>query len=83
MSDPFADYTPGLESPPMGGFAITPDDTADLPHVVRALNVGTAGVVRVLTLDGSDISLSVVAGVLVPLRVLAAGTTADQIVGLY
>lgn len=86
MSDPFADYTPGLESPPTGGFAITPSDSTDLPQVTRALNVGTAGTLRVLTQDGSDVTLTVAAGILVPLRarrILQAGTTADQLVGLY
>jgi hypothetical protein len=86
MSDPFRNFTTSLESPPEGGFAITPDDSADLPVVTRGLNAGSAGAVRVTMRDGSEITLTVAAGVIVPLRaarVWASGTTAGALVGLY
>lgn len=86
MSDPFKNFTTSLESPPEGGFAITPDDTQDLPVVTRGLNAATAGTLHVTMRDGSEITLSVAAGVILPLRaarVWASGTSADGLVGLY
>lgn len=86
MPDIFENFRPGLESPAAGGFAIQPDDGADLPFVTRAVNVGVSGVLHVTMADGSDLRVSLAAGGLVPLRVSrvwATGTTAQDIVGLY
>ena len=69
--------------------AVTPDDGADLPVYAKALYLGVAGSVRVLTVDAPDGEAVVFAnhpaGYL-PLqvrRVLATGTTAGQIVALF
>jgi len=86
MSDPFDGYAAGLESPATGAFEIAPDDNADLPFVTRALNVQTTGAVRVSTLNGDTVTLFIAAGGVLPIRVsrvLATGTTATNIVGLY
>ncbi len=86
MADRFKDYAAGLDSPPVGGFAVTPDDAADLAVASRGLNVGAAGAVRVTTVDGSDLTLELAAGGIVPIRVTrvwATGTTAGAIVALY
>ena len=86
MSDPFQKHTAGLESPPSDGFAITPDDGADLPVSVRGLNVGVAGTVRLTTVKGSVITVSVAAGSVFPVRaskVWNSGTSASLITGLY
>ena len=68
---------------------MTPDDGADLPVYAKALYLGVAGSVRVLTVDAADGEAVVFAnhpaGYL-PVqvrRVLATGTTAGQIVALF
>lgn len=43
MSDKYSQFTHGLNSPPYGGFDITPSDATDLSTVTRALNVGVSG----------------------------------------
>ena len=72
--------------PPVSGFAITPNDSADLPEITRAIWVGVAGNVRVLFAnDTTPVILKGVVG-LVPgsfKRVYATGgTTALDMVGL-
>lgn len=86
MTDTFDGYVLGLESPATNAFAIIPNDTTELPTVTRALNVATSGAVRVTTLSGDTVTLFVAAGGVMPIRVsriLATGTTATGIVGLY
>ncbi|MFW2541585.1 spike base protein, RCAP_Rcc01079 family [Primorskyibacter sp. 2E107] len=86
MTDHFSKFSRSITSPPFGGYAITPDDGADLPTVTRALNVGVPGTVRATLLDGSDVTLHIGAGSLFPMRatrIWATGTTAGNLVGLY
>ena len=86
MSDRFSSNTASLTGPASHGFAITPDDSADLAETTRALYVGTGGSLAVRMLSGNVVTLSgVVAGSILPLRidrVLLSGTTAGGIVGL-
>ena len=58
-SDTFSNSTEGLNSPPDHVFAITPNDSADLPNVTRALWVASAGNLQV-TLNGMADGTSVV-----------------------
>ena len=64
--------------------AVTPSDTN--PQQYRALYVGGAGNVAVKTLGGNSVTFqSVPAGAVLPIEViavLAAGTTATNIVGM-
>lgn len=80
------DHASGLTSPALFGFAISPDDTQDLPRPTRALMVGAAGDVRVTLLSGDELVLpSLLPGAQYALRVSrvhASDTTATQIVGL-
>lgn len=71
-----------IVSPPHRAAEVTPSDTADLPHVARALYVGGAGDVRVTTVAGDTVTLAGLSGqhVLMVLRVWATGTTATGIV---
>lgn len=83
--DAFTDLQPGLQSPALRIEPITPSDTEDLAHVTRALNVATAGTVRVTTVTGQTGDIHVAAGIPFPIRavrVLATGTTATGITGL-
>jgi hypothetical protein len=86
MNDSFRKHTRSLTSPPEHGAAIVPGD-ADLGHVSRALYVGGGGDVAVRLQDGTEFTLAnVPTGTLLPIRVirvLATGTTATQIVGLW
>lgn len=87
ISDPFAGRVPGLDSPVSGGFAVTAEDDADLARATRAVIVAGGGDLAVQMLDGTRIVLpALAAGVVYPVRlarVLATGTTATGVVGLY
>ena len=69
--------------------AVTPSDTVDLTAYAKALYVGAAGNVRVLTVGGEDADATTFANHPVgwlPVqvrRVLATGTTATQIVAAF
>ena len=86
MQDRYETYATGLESPAMHGFAVTPDDDADLPELTRALYVGSAGAVGVVLASGASVTFTGIAGgTLLPIRarrVRATATTAGSIVGL-
>lgn len=86
MADTFSSHTEGLNSPPSNLIAVTPSDSTDLPHVSRGLNVAQSGTVRVTTLGGTTADITIVAGIVMPLRVArvwASGTTATGIVALF
>lgn len=86
MNDRFSSYAKGLTAPATGIAEITPSDTEDLAQVSRGLIIGGAGEVRVRMLDGSEGTVTLAAGVGIPLRVVrvfATGTTASGIVALY
>jgi len=87
ITDHFDSFTPNPSAPVTGGFAITPDDSADLTTLPRALMVGSGGDLAVVLKDGSALTLpALVPGVIYPIRarrILVSGTGADGIVGLY
>lgn len=75
-----------LSAPCDAHFAITPDDGADLGIVPRALFCGGAGSVVLRDRNGTEAAYALAAGQILPfrpVRVLATGTTATGIVGLY
>ena len=85
MYDFFHDRTSGLESPATRLAGVTPNDTADLNFVSRAIAVGTEGFVQLITIGGDAGRVYVVPGAPFPIRarrVLATGTTASDIVAL-
>ncbi|HTO28109.1 MAG TPA: hypothetical protein VL017_05920 [Devosia sp.] len=86
MPDLFSNHAPGLESPAVHGFAISPSDGADLADVTRAVYVGGSGNLALTLLSGATLTFTGVAGgTLLPLRtkaVKATGTTATNLVGL-
>jgi hypothetical protein len=85
MNDSFRKHTRSLTSPPEHGAAVVPG--ADLGHVTRALYVGGGGDVAVRLQDGTELTFAnVPTGTLIPIRVtrvLATGTSATQIIGLW
>lgn len=64
---------------------VTPSDTDDLPFICKALYVGTAGNLSIVTKAGNTVILTNVVGLL-PIRVkrvTAANTTATNISALF
>lgn len=86
MPDRFSDHAIALESPATHGFAVTPNDGADLAEITRAIYVGASGNLAVTLASGADVTLAgVPGGTLLPLRlrrIKATGTSATSIVGL-
>lgn len=87
MADnPFATYSQSVTAPAIDAFAVTPNDNVNLPQTVRALYIGVAGDISLVTAQGSTVSFTNLAGSMVlPVttqRVRASGTTAGDIVGL-
>lgn len=91
MADPYskADGThAGMDAPANSAQAVTPNDSADLANVSRALYIGGAGDLYVDMRDtGTNVALlGATAGSILPIRasrVYATGTTASSIVALY
>lgn len=80
--DAFSTYAITLESPAIRHSAITPDDSADLARRPRALRVESGGTLVLRDAAGTDLSYTVFAGEILPLRpvrVLATGTTASVV----
>ncbi|ARO14916.1 hypothetical protein BVG79_01572 [Ketogulonicigenium robustum] len=86
-NDPFRNAATGLQSPAVQAAAITPSNTVDLPNVPRAIYATTAGNLRVTMLAGGEpVTLPVLVGVPLPVRVQrvwATGTTAAGLVGVW
>jgi len=85
MPDFYDKHPRSLESPASYAAAVTPNDDTDLPTATRALYVGTAGNLAIVTVGGSIVTL-VGAGGWLPVRVsrvLATGTTAGDIIAVW
>ena len=83
-----ADYSgDGNGNPAIYAFDISPSDSIELAAYPRAIWVGGAGNLALVTTGGSTVTLQgIVAGTLLPIRakkVLSTGTTATLLVGLY
>ncbi len=74
-------------APAQGAALLTTSDTVNLVKEARALYIGGAGDVRLLTRESDDVVFSAVpAGSILPVytqRVYATNTTATLIVALY
>ena len=83
MSDPFKTFGTGKSSPANRHFAITPAD-ADLEIRPRALYVNGAGSLVIRDEEGTDVTYTVEAGQILPIRAIQvrAATTAT-VVGWY
>jgi len=87
MADNFEDYNAGLDSPASNAIAVTPSDSVSLTTDARALYIGVAGDVSLLTSGGDTVTfVGLLAGSILPVRVNrvnATSTTATDIVALY
>lgn len=76
----------GIGQPASHLFLITPSDTDTVRYVTRAIRVGTAGDLAVLTLGGETVTIpDVVAGEVLAIqvtKVYSSNTTADGIMGM-
>ena len=78
-------YVPTAIGPADFGFEITPNDSADLPRVTRAVFAAGAGVIKWHNMGGATQHTTVAEGERVPIkarRILATGTTATGLEGL-
>ena len=86
MADLFSNNADTVFSPARKMVAVTPNDSADLADIPKALLIGVGGTLTITAADDtSSVALTVSAGVL-PVRakrVFATGTTATGIVALY
>ena len=72
--------------PILGGAAITPSNTVNLPIAARAIYVGGSGDVKVTTIDGSVLTFSSIpSGSLLPVSCLRvwADSTATSMLALF
>ena len=84
MADNFSTFLNTPAAPYRDAVAVVPGD-ATVIDITNALYVGGAGTIKVTTVDGTDTTLTAVAGAILPLRVnkvFATGTTATLIVAL-
>jgi len=76
-----------LEGPAEAAAAVTPSDVTNLTPSAKALYVGGAGDISLVTLAGDEVTLvGVPAGTFVPIRVArvnSTSTTATSIVALW
>jgi hypothetical protein len=87
MADAFANFASGFGGPASSGFAVTKSDVTVFAQPTRSLWIGGVGDVPVRMLDGTALTFTAVpAGTLLNVRVdkvMSAGTSATNIVGLY
>lgn len=85
-TDNYSNLQPGLSSPAIDGFAVTPNDSTDLTQTSRALYIGTAGTVVLITSKGTTLNfVGLQAGQTLSVRaarVLSTGTTCTNIIAL-
>lgn len=87
MTNEFQTYADSPTAPALMCYAITPSDTANLPHLTKALYIGEGGDVVLRSAMGeADVTFTnVPSGYILDVRALAVratGTTAAAIVGL-
>jgi hypothetical protein len=85
--DTFGAVLDSLIAPARNCFSITPNDTAVLPFLPKAVYVGTSGTLVVRAIDGSaDVTFTNVAnGTILDIRVTSirsTGTAATNLIGL-
>ena len=84
MKDPWKNTKGDIVAPSIGAIVVTPSDTQDLPHAIRAVTIGvTAGSIR-YEFDGETWTtgtLPIGTYSLRATRILATGTTAAGMTG--
>lgn len=85
MADPYDSVASGMDSPASSAEAITPNDSADLTTIPRALLIASAGNLKVTMKGGQTVTLPVVAGYnpLRVVRVWAASKTCGDVFAIW
>lgn len=86
MADKFSNFGSSLTGPASNAAIVTPNDTADLPNVSRALLLSGPAIVTVDMVGiGTEIALPLIGGVnaIRVSRVYATGTDSVSIVALW
>lgn len=87
MTDVYEYVSGGITAPANRAAAVTPNDSSDLAFVTRALYVGGAGDIALVTSGGDTVTFAAVpAGSILPVRakrVLTTGTTATNIIAIW
>ena len=87
MADAYEYVASGITAPANRAVAVTTNDGSDLAFVARALYVGGAGDIALITSGGDTVTFAAVtAGSILPVRtarVLATGTTATNIIAIW
>lgn len=87
MPDAYQSHAPSPSAPARRAEAVTPNDATDLGHVAKALYLGQGGDIAVIPANGTEaVTLKAHGPGYVAVqtrRVLATGTTAQQIVALF
>ncbi|GAA3271552.1 hypothetical protein NZL82_15685 [Sphingomonas sanguinis] len=91
MADVFSSSADTVSSPATRAVAITPSDSTDLPDIPKGVYVGTGGDITMIGVGAPASATGVTwknvpAGALIPFRprrILATGTTAASMLGLY
>lgn len=85
--DDFATFAVGMSDTYPHAFAITKSDADELSHVTRAIYVGGAGNIKLLTLGGETVTfIGLPVGTTLRIRakqVFSTDTTATNMVGMY
>jgi hypothetical protein len=84
MADEFATNSDSLIAPAQNAAAVTPGASA-LDNVTKGVYVGTAGDLAVTMVGGGNVTFTVPAGSILPIRVthILGASTADDIVALW
>ena len=83
MADKFEELRREATAPARDGRVIVPDDGNDLEYVARSIHVGTAGIVNVVSVEGTTLPFKMTDGGVITMevsRVLATGTTATDLI---
>lgn len=87
MADKFQKQVNTLDSILTDGFVITPSDTTEFTQPTRVLYIGNTGDITVVMISGTTLSFTnVTSGQILPFRVskvMATGTTATNIIGMF
>lgn len=91
MADKYGAFVSNVSDPARKSIAVAPSDTQDLADVPTSLYVGNGGDITMIGIDAPSgapgvLWKNVPAGMILPFRarrILAAGTTAANILALY
>ncbi len=72
-----------LNYPAIGGEAVTPSDSLDLNQPSRGLMASVAGNVKITMIDGSVLTIPVLANVIYPLGITRVWSTTTTATGMF